>query len=528
MERRFAPEATVTVRLDRSSAVPLYRQLYGGLREGMLVGILPAGSRIPSVRALARELEVSRNTVEAALSQLSAEGYLEARVGSGTYVAAVLPDATLGVGSAGGKARGRGPSGGGVPVVREGLSRRGARLAGTPVSASGRSRASAPRPFRPAVPAVDEFPLKVWRRLEGAFWRRPPRDSLGYGEPAGYRPLRMAIAEHLRAYRAVRCTWEQIIIVSGSQQAIDLCARLLLDEGDEAWIEDPCYLGAKAALSANGARLVPVPVDEEGLDVASGETLAPDARLACVTPSHQYPTGATMSLARRLALLGWASRSDAWVVEDDYDGEFRYSGRPLSSLQGLDSSAGGRVVYVGTFSKVLSPAFRMGYVVVPPGLVDAFEAARALVDRHPPVPEQAVLAEFVAEGHFARHLRRMRRLYAGRQQNLVEAAGAELAGLLEVRPSGAGLHLIGRLPDGIDDAEVSERLAARGVEAPPLSAHRLSASGTPGLVLGYAAFDEMAIRKGVERLAAALPTGVGHRAPCDSSEESVASTTRSR
>jgi GntR family transcriptional regulator / MocR family aminotransferase len=502
MERSFAPEASVTVELDRSSAVPLYRQLYGGLREGILAGTLPAGSRLPSVRAL----KVSRNTVEGALAQLSAEGYLEARVGSGTYVSGALPDEALRAGSARDAARGRVSPAGGGPGGRAGLSRRGARLVGTPVSASGRRRASAPRPFRPAVPAMEGFPLKVWRRLAGEFWRRPPRGSLGYGEPAGYRPLRMAIAEHLRAYRAVRCSWEQVIVVSGSQQALDLSARLLLDEGDEAWIEDPCYLGARAALSANGARLVPVPVDDEGLDVACGERASPHARLACVTPSHQYPTGATMSLPRRLALLGWASRSGAWVLEDDYDGEFRYSGRPLSSLQGLDDE--GRVIYVGTFSKVLSPALRIGYLVVPPGLVDAFEDARALADRHPPVPEQAVLAEFVAEGHFARHLRRMRRLYAERQRALVDAVEGELDGLLKIRLSGAGLHLVGRLPDGDDDAGVSGRLAAGGVEAPPLSVHRLSASGTPGLVLGYAAFDEAAIRQGVGRLAGALPKAV--------------------
>jgi GntR family transcriptional regulator/MocR family aminotransferase len=502
MERSFAPEASVTVGLDRSSAVPLYRQLYEGLREGILAGTLPAGSRLPSVRALVRELKVSRNTVEGALAQLSAEGYLEARIGSGTYVSGALPDDALRAGRARGTARGRVLPGGSGPVGREGLSRRGATLAGTPVSASGRRRATEPRPFRPAVPAIEEFPLKVWRRLAGEFWRRPPRGSLGYGEPAGYRPLRMAIAEHLRAYRAVRCSWEQVIVVSGSQQALDLCARLLLDEGDRAWIEDPCYLGARAALSANGARLVPVPVDDDGLDVASGETQAPDARLACVTPSHQYPTGATMSLSRRLALLAWASRTGAWVLEDDYDGEFRYSGRPLSSLQGLDDE--GRVIYVGTFSKVLSPALRIGYAVVPPGLVDAFQHARAVTDRHPPVPEEAILAEFVAEGHFARHLRRMRGLYAERQQALVAAADAGLAGLLEVRPSGAGLHLVGRLPDGADDVAISGSLAAGGVEAPSLSAHRFSMSGTPGLVLGYAAFDETAIRDGVERLAGAL------------------------
>ena len=506
MERRFAPEASVTVRLDKEeSDVPLYRQLYEGLRGQILAGIIPAGSRLPSVRTLVRELGVSRNTVVGALAQLSAEGYLEGRVGSGTYVARSLPDDLLGVAGAGGGAGTPASSG----SAGRTLSRRGGILAGIPVSASGRREASAPRPFRPAVPATGEFPLKVWRRLAGEFWRRPPRGSLGYGEPGGYRPLRMAIAEHLKAYRAVRCSWEQVIVLSGSQQALDLCARLLLDPNDEAWIEDPCYLGARAALSANGARLVPVPVDGEGLDVASGEARAPDARLAYVAPSHQYPSGATMSLSRRLALLAWASRSGAWVVEDDYDGEFRYSGRPLSSLQGLDSSAGGRVVYVGTFSKALSPALRIGYAVVPPGLADAFQSARALADRHPPVPEQAILAEFVAEGHFARHLRRMRGLYAERQRALVDAAEDVLDGLLEVRPSGAGLHLVGRLPGGADDAEVSGSLDAGGVEAPPLSAHRFLRSGMPGLVLGYAAFDEAAIRDGVERLAGTLREAAG-------------------
>ena len=509
MERSLAPEALVTVGVDRSSAVPLYRQLYGGLREGILAGTLPAGSRLPSVRALVRQLGVSRNTVEGALAQLSAEGYLEARVGSGTYVSGALPDDALRAGSSRGAARRR-VSSGGSPDGGAGLSRRGAALASIPVSPADRPRGTEPRPFRPAVPDAREFPLKVWRRLAGEFWRRPPRGSLGYGEPGGYRPLRMAIAEHLRAHRAVGCTWEQVIVVSGSQQALDLVARLLLDPGDGAWVEDPCYLGARGALSANGARLVPVPVDDEGLDVAVGEALAPDARLACVAPSHQYPTGATMSLGRRLALLGWASRKGAWVVEDDYDGEFRYSGRPLSSLQGLDDEE--RVIYVGTFSKVLSPALRIGYLVVPPGLIDAFENARALADRHPPVPEQAVLAEFVAEGHFARHLRRMRKVYAGRQQALADAARGALDGLLEVRPSGAGLHLVGRLPEGTDDAEISRRLAAAGVEAPSVSAHRLSAPGTPGLVLGYAAFDAAAIRDGVELLARTLREAVGQTA----------------
>lgn len=505
MEHGFVPEASVTVNLDRGSALPLYRQLYDGLRDRILAGTLPPGSRLPSVRALVRELAVSRNTVAGALAQLLAEGYLETRVGSGTYVSSARPDDALGVGTTRGIVRRRvGPGN------SEGLSRRGVMLASIPVSPSRRRGVNALQPFRPAVPALDEFPLAIWRRLASDFWRHPPLGALDYGEPAGYRPLRMAIAEHLRAYRAVRCSWEQVIVVSGSQQALGLCAGLLLDEGDAAWIEDPCYLGARAALSASGARLVPVRVDDDGLDVASGERAAPDARLAYVTPSHQYPTGATMSLARRLALLAWVARTGAWVLEDDYDGEFRYAGRPLSSLQGLDD--GGHVIYVGTFSKVLkvlSPALRIGYAVVPPGLVDALERTRTVADRHASVPEQAILAEFIAGGHFVRHLRRMRRLYAERQQALVDAAGVALAGLVEVRPSGAGLHLVGRLPDGVDDVAVSERLDVAGIEAPPLTAHRFSTSGPPGLVLGYAAFDVTAISEGVARLAVILRDATG-------------------
>lgn len=499
------------VGLERDSAVPLHRQLYEGLRGEILSGRLPAGSRLPSVRSLVREFEISRNTVTGALSQLSAEGYLEPRVGSGTYVARSMPDELLWAGRQSKGLDGRtpmpGPSRWGPergPREQRLLSGRGSLLATTPVGATVR-RAGPPAPFAafaPAVPDVRAFPHRTWGRIAGRMWRRPPEDLLRYGAPAGYRPLREAVAEHLRASRAVDCSWERVIVVSGSQQALDLCARLLLDPGDQAWIEDPCYLGARAALSANGARTVPVPVDGEGLDVAAGKEKAPGARLACVTPSHQYPTGATMSVGRRLALLEWSSRVGAWILEDDYDGEFRYSGRPLPSLQGLDN--GGRVLYLGTFSKSLFPALRLGYLVVPEDLVDAFANAKALSDRHTPAVEQAILAEFVAEGHFGRHLRRVRKLYAERQAALVEAAKEELAGLLEVRASDAGLHLVGHLAENVDDELASQRAATMGILAPSLSAHRLSGSGPPGLVLGYAAFEEQVIRHGVGRLAEVL------------------------
>jgi GntR family transcriptional regulator/MocR family aminotransferase len=317
--------------------------------------------------------------------------------------------------------------------------------------------------------------------------------------------LREEIAAYLGAARAVECGWEQVIVVSGSQQALDLAARVLLDPGDAAWVEDPGYAGARGALIAAGARIVPVPVDEEGLRVSDGVRRAADARLAYVSPSHQYPLGATMSVSRRLELLAWASRTGAWVLEDDYDSEYRYTGRPLEALQGLDAE--GRVIYLGTFSKVLSPALRLGYLVVPPDLVDPFSAARELTDRHSPLVEQAVLARFIAEGHFARHIRRMRTLYAERQDILVEAAAGDLRGLLDVRPAEAGMHLVGWLPDRTDDREAMRRAAARGVEAIALSMYGIEPPARGGLLLGYAAVGEAGIRAGVRRLAAALREG---------------------
>ena len=490
-----AAEVPPWISLDASSGAPRYRQLYEGLRRAILSGMLAAGTRLPSTRTLAAELRVSRTTVVTAFQHLLAEGYLEGRVGSGTYVTGSLPDELLNVG----------PKMGHEPrAVRSGrgLSERGALLAATPTSAV-RDRGT-PRAFRPGVPALDEFPHAVWRRISGKVWRRPPGGLLGYGDPAGYWPLREAIAGYLGAARAVRCVAEQVIVVSGSQQALDLTARVLLDPGDAAWVEDPGYMGARAALAGAGARLVPVPVDGEGLEVEAGVGREPAARLACVTPSHQYPLGVTMSLGRRLELLGWANRSGAWVVEDDYDSEYRYTGRPLESLQGLDSSVEGRVIYVGTFSKVLFPALRLGYLVVPPDLVDAFTSARELTDRHPPTAEQAVLADFIAEGHFLRHLRRMRALYAQRQAALVEEAGRELAGLLDVSPAGAGMHLVGWLSEGMDDREASRRVAVRGVEAPPVSIYGNAPRGRGGLMLGYAAVGEAETREGVRRLAEAL------------------------
>jgi GntR family transcriptional regulator/MocR family aminotransferase len=495
--RRRAAVAMVAVGLDPGLRVPRYRQLYDTIRDAILAGRLRPGARLPSTRALAQQVRASRNTVLAAFEQLAAEGYLSGRVGAGTTVAATVPE-TLS------RVRPEPAAAGGGPRRRAALSRRGALLL---QSRPALPPATGPRPFRPGLPAFDAFPFELWARLVARRWRRAPRQLLDYGDPAGYRPLREAIAAYLGEARAVRCEAGQVIVVTGSQQGIDLAARVLLDPGDGVWMEDPGYPGARHALAAAGLRITPVPLDAEGIDVRAGAARAPAARLVYVTPSHQYPLGVTMSLARRLALLDWADRARAWVLEDDYDSEYRYAGRPLAALQGLD--AAGRVIYLGTFSKVLFPALRLGYLVVPPDLVDGFTAARALTDRHSPSVTQAVLADFIADGHFARHIRRTRALYAERQAVLVEAAAAGLAGRLRVPPSEAGMHLVGWLPPGADDRAASAAAAAGGVDAPPLAAFRARGRGPGGLLLGYAGLDAGQIRDGVRRLAAALAGGAG-------------------
>jgi GntR family transcriptional regulator/MocR family aminotransferase len=314
--------------------------------------------------------------------------------------------------------------------------------------------------------------------------------------------LREAIAEHLASARGVSCRVEQIIITNGTQQALDLIGRIFLSKTTDVYLEDPGYLGARDIFASTGARLVPVPIDGEGFDLHTARKRSRRARLVYVTPSHQFPLGVTMSLARRLKLLEWARDRDAFVVEDDYNSEFRYSGRPLASLQGLDRD--GRVIYLGTFSKTIFPALRLGYLVVPANLIEVFAAARALTDLHSPSLEQAVLAEFIAERHFARHIRRMRGIYEERQQILVEEARKNLKGGLEVAPAEAGMHLIGWLPRGIDDRDVARRARAANLQIAPLSAYCLDQKLRGGLLLGYTAFNDRLIRQGVKKLARAL------------------------
>ncbi|HEY4385469.1 MAG TPA: PLP-dependent aminotransferase family protein [Ktedonobacteraceae bacterium] len=482
-------------RFDPDSSIPLYRQLYDEIRHAILQGQLSAGTQLPSTRALANHLGISRTTVVLAFDQLLLEGYVEGKKGSGTYVASVLPEDLL-----------HRP----IPIhamptpkiqpAGYGLSARGKILAQTDVATI--HYYSEALAFRPGIPDLNHFPFEIWARLEAQHWQHAPRDLLGYSHPAGYYPLRAEIAGYLRAARGVQCTAEQIIVVSGSQQAIDLAARLLLDPDDPVWMEDPGYSGARSALLASGARLVPIPVDAEGLDVAAGIARAPDARLVYTTPSYQFPLGTTMSLTRRLQLLQWAEQSGAWMLEDDYDSEFRYAGRPLSSLQGLDTT--GQVIYIGTFSKTLFPGLRLGYLVAPPHLVDAFTAARAVADRHSPMLDQIVLSEFMAQGHFARHIRHMRRLYAERQAYLIEEATHELAGLLTIRSADAGMHLIGILNNGMQAEVVAQQAAQQHLIVPAMSEYNIASPHPNAILLGYTAVTRQEISTGIRQLATIL------------------------
>jgi GntR family transcriptional regulator / MocR family aminotransferase len=481
--------AVIERKLDRKSTQPLYRQLYKLIRDMIVEGELRARARLPSTRSLADGLGLSRHTVSTAVEQLLGEGYLVGRPGSGTYVsgnfAARCPERLL--------------AQPGPPQAR--LSQRGQRL-----SCAGRSpfnwdlgevRAG----FPVGMPAVDHFPATQWARVLAQAWRDTARGRLGYQHPLGHAGLRQEIAAYLRASRGLACTGDQVVIAAGSQNSLDLSYRLLADPGDVVAMEDPGYLGARAAASAAGLRIAAVPVDNDGLDVSVLEALEPAPRLVFVTPTHQFPLGVTMSLERRLALVAWARQTGAWILEDDYDSEYRYGGRQLDPLTVLDRA--GRVVYIGTFSKVLFPSLRLGYLVLPPGLVDGFEAAHLCSDIHRPVLEQAALARFMGQGHFAQHLRRTRELHAERRTCLLEAARHRLSGLLDVQPAIAGLHLLGRLPEGLDDQAVRDAAAGRGLDVWPLSLHAVNHPGH-GLLLGYGGVSPALISSGVTALAGAI------------------------
>jgi GntR family transcriptional regulator/MocR family aminotransferase len=481
------------VALDRRLSKPMHRQLYDGYREAILDGRLRPGQRLPSTRTLARDLAVSRIPVVTAFEQLAAEGYVESRVGAGSFVSARLPEHP----TARNASRSRAGSGSSTPR-REGV-RRLPRERLTTTVAPWLAHSG---PFRVSQPALDVFPAELWGRLVARRARLLPRKQMTYSDQLGYLPLREALAEYLSTVRSVRCTAEQIMIVSGSQQALAIAARALCEPSDEVWLEEPGYSGARDALVLAGARPVAIPVDDDGLDVDAGAVLSPEGRAAYVTPSHQYPLGMIMSAPRRLQLLEWAKRHGAWILEDDYDSEYRYDTQPIASLHSLDNDA--RVIYIGTFSKVLFPALRVGYLVVPGDLIARFRRIRDAMDIFPAPLYQAVLHDFLRDGHFARHLRRMRAVYAKRRDILARAIERELGDRVTVAGDRAGFHLVVLLPRDAHDYDIAVRAAKRGISVIPLSTCYAGPHPKPGLVLGYGATRATEIPDAVRKLKAVL------------------------
>ncbi|MFM0207807.1 PLP-dependent aminotransferase family protein [Paraburkholderia sediminicola] len=493
----------------RPHGTSLQRWLYDELRSAILTGRLSPGARLPSSRDLAARFALSRGTVLSVFSQLDAEGYLTGAIGRGSFVTPELPDRRfdssdrVSIKKYDGRssAHDRNDDNDGAARARDiALSTRGRLLARTPFQVSGRG--SPARAFRASQPDLDAFPFELWARLAAKRARRTRRDLLGDGEAQGYLPLREAIAGYVGMSRGITCTADNVVVLGSVQQAIDLGARLLLDPGDAAWIEDPGYPGARFALEAAGARVVGVPVDAGGVDVEWARRHVADARLAYVTAGRQAPLGPPLALERRLSLLEWARDRGAVIIEDDYDSEYRFEGNPLAAMKSLDHD--GHVIYCGTFSKVMFPALRTAYAILPDRLVDPFVAALSLTTRHVSLDQQSVLHEFIADGHFGRHIRRMRMLYGERAEALKMAADRHLSGLLTVPRIIAGLDAAAFFPPGIDDAEMARRAAREGIETRPLSLYAIDRAAPPGLVLGFASIGSDVIESAVIALARAL------------------------
>ncbi|MFK7802589.1 MAG: PLP-dependent aminotransferase family protein [Anaerolineae bacterium] len=478
------------VTVDSKSLVPLYRQIYSGLRDGILDGRLSAKTRLPSTRDLAKIWSVSRNTLRNAFDQLIAEGYLEAVVGHGTFVVEletrlVTPEKSL------------------LKVVSERI---------RPISTIGRflepfgqsvkQSTISGTAFAVGVPDHAAFPHETWGRILNQCQRRAPRDKRVIHGPNGVMRLREAIASYLVSARGLHCTAEQIDIVPGSVSGMYVAALSLINQGDRVWMEEPGYINASGLLRYCGADLVPVPVDDQGLDVQAGIKIAPDARLAYVTPSHQYPLGVTLSLSRRQQLLDWAARNNSWIFEDDYDSAFRYDGPPLTALQGLDANQ--RVIYFGTFSKVMFPDLRLGYVVLPPDLVDVYTGVKLPIYLSSPTLIQEAVAEFMLEGHFVRHIRRMRQHYKARRDAFAEAIDRHMSGAMTLGATDCGLHAVAFMAEHLDEADVLGKAQSLGMLPLPLSQEYLHGNGRHGLVFGFSNVEPEKIEEYIGRLAAII------------------------
>lgn len=473
-------------RVERASRPPIFGQIYLQIRSAILSGAFPAGTKLPSTRELASRLAVARASVVSAYEQLFVEGYLSGKVGSGTYVSSDLPQAVERVQPKGASR---------FPAKARQLELR-PQVFNEFVESTLQSDE---RPFNPGRLLVDARTVEIWRKLTNRALRSFSSSHTGYTDPCGFTELRTAICEYLRAGRGVQCDPGQIIVTAGSQQAVDIAIRVLLKANDEVWVEDPGYPLTNRALAAAGVKLRPIPVDAQGVNVSEGIRRAPTARAAVVTPSHQYPTGVVLSMARRLELLAWAHKTRGWIIEDDYASEFRYSGRPLASLQGLDD--GNRVIYFGTFNKTLFPGLRIGYAVVPRSLLGAFASTRYLMDRQPPSLNQIVLAEFMREGYLAAHIRRMRTLYCDQRDALVAELTRRVGAAVMIQNPDQGMHLIAYLGDGQSDVDIEDAARRKDVIVRAMSRLYKAARPRPALMLGFAGYPRQMIIPAVARLA---------------------------
>jgi GntR family transcriptional regulator/MocR family aminotransferase len=487
MPKQIEEIPLVSLNINPSSDVPLYKQLYNTFRQSILEGTFSPGQKLPGTRSLAAELKISRNTVVLAFEQLLIEGYIKGKTGSGTFVNEI-PDNILNIKESADRKKSE------KKITTNLITQ-----LGSPGLIRRNTSIENIIPFQNGLPSIDEFPVKTWLKLNNQIARTLSNIHLGYGDAAGYKPFREEIASYLKTYRAVNCNAGQIIIVNGSQQGLDLIMRVLIERGDIIWHEDPGYFGARASMLFAGAEIFPSPLDNEGLNIEYSLKKYPAPKLIYTTPSHQFPLGSTMSASRRIQLLQYASRNNCWIIEDDYDSEFRYSGSPLPSLQGMDKNS--CVLYLGTFSKVLFPGLRLGYLVLPdPQMLEVFVSAKSMMDRQSPVFEQLITSRFLKEGYFTRHIRKMRTLYKERQEFLLKEIEKELEGIVNVNHSDAGMHIIAWLPEGLDDRIISRKAAENNLIAYPVSEYVLKFKQKPGLLLGYTAFDKSKLKTGVKLL----------------------------
>ena len=477
--------------IDRASPVPIYRQLDAALRRLILDGTLAPGRKLPSTRELAQDLGVSRITVKSVYEQLVAEGYSQAKTGAGTFVSGGLDFEAL-------------------PKFRRARTNENSQdieisdRAITIMSSKASVRHGKTAPFRPGVPALGKFPIKTWNKYLLEAMASDQRHNLSYGQVNGSAALRTSIANHLTDARGMQVDPDQIVITSGAQQAFVLIAFVLLNKGDTVWYENPGHIAARDVMQIMGANVAPVPIDNEGLDLSFAIKTHPKPTLIFATPSHQQPLGTTMSLARRLALLNYAHENDAWIIEDDYDSEFRYRGRPLPALSALDSER--RVFYVGTFSKSMFAAMRLGYIVVPPGLVETFAKARNLLGQSSSAVVEQALSRFMDDGRFVEHIRKMRRIYRERRDVLFDCLTNECAEYLEPQATDAGMHMLAWLKNGMGDLAAHNALLQVGIESLPLSVYCIKPLDRSGIVLGFSGAPEEHIPKLITRMAEALST----------------------